>query len=283
MIKLILFLFLFSLFSCEEDNKANINSSFEQREELTSCSQYCKANGENFKPVDTGYNYLSFQNFGYRGIGRCRGHAIVTQKMSQLAYFSIGTDCDLKDELCLNSYKEGIQKIMNFTPYHFKGFHNLYELSQIPELQRYLKGIVAGVSNRYQAGRAIISIDRYEDEKLNTFYELERRVYAGEIPYIGVKGKLTGAHALLVYDTKSIDGRDVLCARDPNIVLGNAENCDSYFYHEQNSIFYKRLDRDADLMYKFSLTSDEDLRSKKYKDANKRYCIAMAKAKRLCH
>ena len=54
------------------------------------CSKPLKYSSSN-----TGFDYLSFPNFGYRGIGRCRGHALVMQKFSMLAEFDdTQSSCD---------------------------------------------------------------------------------------------------------------------------------------------------------------------------------------------
>ncbi len=285
--KILLLASVFILISCNDG--ASSNKSTPQvlddgvSDNSISCFDYCSDEiATSLRPEDSGYSYLSFPNFGHLGVGRCRGHALVTQKLSQLAYFSTTDGCDLSDIKCIASYKAGINNVLNFVPHHFSGFKSIYDLSSVPELKTFLRNKVASISHRYRAGTGNITITAHDDPKLNIFYELEKRILNADLPYVGIKGILSGAHALLLYDIGTAGKYDVLCARDPNIVLERAENCESYLYQEDGNIYYKRFDRAPDLMTKFLLTSDEDIRSSRYVESNRLNCESIAKAKKLC-
>lgn len=254
-----------------------------QEPELPSCNKLCSDDTVLFAREDNGHSYLSFTNFGYRGIGRCRGHALVSQKMSLLgSYDDSVASCDLNDQGCIENLKRKIDRVMAFKLTTFKGFSDLYDLSNVPELKAYLMSYVRGTSHRYSANPANIEIDEYDNQKLNVFYEIQRRVQLNQLPYVGVLGRLTGSHALLVYANRVVGGRDVLCARDPNVVLGYAENCDHFFYHEDDKVFYKRYDRDPDLLTSFTLTSDEDRRVKRYRAVLATQCQQEARTANRC-
>ncbi len=249
---------------------------------LPSCANFCREHATDLFSNRDGYSYLAFPNFGYRGIGRCRGHALVTQKFSLMGNFRAGETCDLSTSQCLNEIKNKISDVLNFKVRSFTNFKNLYELSSHPELKTYLHTIIKRISHKYPATASPVEDDSYATRELDVFYELKRRVELGQLPYVGVFGKLTGSHALLIYDTGFANKRDVLCVRDPNIVLGRSENCDDYVYVEDNKVYYQRHDRDADYMSFFQLTSDEDKRVVRYQASLKEYCLASAATQGLC-
>lgn len=251
--------------------------------DLPNCQDYCADEKRVFQRERNGYSYLSFPNFGYRGIGRCRGHALVTQRMSLLARFDGGQKgCDTNQPACLQQLRAGIDKIMNYKIHFFKGIKDLFELSSIPSIGRYLKSYVRGIAHRYRAIPGHIEDPSYESPQMNTFYELKRRVELNQLPYVGVQGKLTGAHALLIYGVDFQEGREVLCARDPNIVLERPENCDHIIFLEGERVVYKRFDRRADYLYFFKLTSDEDRRIRSFQYALTGHCLESSRSKNLC-
>jgi hypothetical protein len=250
--------------------------------ELVSCEKYCHKN--HFEDLDDdGYSYLAFTNFGYRGVGRCRGHALLTQKMSILASFRESGGCDLQTKECIQIYREGIQKIKKFKYHRFQGFKNLYEFSSHPKIKKLLKAIVAGTSNRYKAGRGFIKNPIYDSKELNTFHELKRRLSLGHLPYVGVLGRLTGAHALVLYADTFQGGQNILCARDPNFKNSRMEDCENYFFEQEANIYFQRLGKKPDKMYRFSLTKDEDIRIKRYMSALTKNCIEVSLESQLCN
>jgi hypothetical protein len=248
---------------------------------LPTCKKYCERN--HFEDlIDDGYSYLSFTNFGHRGVGRCRGHALITQKMSMLAEFIPGTRCNLENENCLAKYKKSIDDITEFKTAKFVGFKNLFDLSRDPRLKRYLRHLVSMTSHRYRAVQGYMATRPYATEQMNMFVELTRRVENYQLPYVGVLGKLTGAHALLIYKKDFMNGRLILCARDPNFKTETTEACENYFYHEEGKVYFKRYSKPADLMSSFKITSDEDQRTIKYKQSLNSRCMSNSLASNLC-
>lgn len=247
------------------------------------CEKICEDSPRVLNHDRSGLSYLAFPNFGYRGIGRCRGHAITTQKMSILAKFKKQGGCDLEAQECIDGLIAATKNILknNIATYIY-GFNNLYEFSQVPQIKEFLHHQVKSYGHRYYASAVRIQNQQSEVREVNIFYELLDRVKSNQLPYVGVVGKLTGSHALLIYDHDFVDGREVLCARDPNIVLGYAENCQSYAYIEEDKIYYKRHDRDADLLSKFKLTTDEDKRLVIYQKSLYNQCVGYKSSKNLC-
>ncbi|MAZ48057.1 MAG: hypothetical protein CME65_05820 [Halobacteriovoraceae bacterium] len=234
-------------------------------------------------PESNGFDYLSFPNFGYRGIGRCRGHALVMQRFSLLAKFDNSVSaCDTSNEFCWLKIKSKIDRILSYQAATINGYSDLFEFSSDKRVRAYLWSIVAGTSHRYRAVDAKISVRRFENPHMNIFFELKKRVELGQLPYVGVVGAQTGSHALIVYSVENSRLRPYLCARDPNIVLGVAENCDHKIYFEDNRIYYQRYDRSPDALSFFRITSDEDQRVLRYKTALKARCMQTSREQRLC-
>lgn len=251
--------------------------------ELPLCSEICEKESSIISSNLEGFSYLGFANFGYRGIGRCRGHALLTQKMSILAKFESKGGCDLMDADCLSDLYQGIDKILRFETHTFNGFDSLYEFSSNPAVMSYLRQYVQSVSHRYTASGVLIKDGQHNDRRLNVFYELAKRSELGHLPYVGVIGPLTGSHALLITKTEYLDGGKILCVRDPNIVFGYAEDCSNYvFVGDDYKVYYKRYDRNPDLLSKFELTNDEDRRVRIYTNKLHKQCIAKSLAAGEC-
>jgi hypothetical protein len=249
---------------------------------LPICEEVCDKKSSIIKSNIRGFSYLGFANFGYRGVGRCRGHALFTQRMSILGKFKSSGGCDVNEPACIQNLLTGIQKIIEFKPHVFNGYRSLYDLSLVPEIQQYIYDHIKFVDHRYNAGPGKVRNRHFTSRALNVFYELEARTNSGQLPYVGVIGRLTGSHALLIYKTEYIGNRDVLCARDPNIVLGYREDCQSYFYIEKGQVYYKRFDRLSDYMQKFELTSDEDRRVKIYTNSLYKQCLQEKRDRNEC-
>lgn len=247
-----------------------------------SCESICDNSESIINANNDGYGYLAFENFGYQRIGRCRGHALMTQRMAILARFSPQEECRMQDTQCLNETKAGIDKVFNNKTFNFKGVRNLYELSQNPKIKKYMKEIIRKVSHRYMAGPGYIENQSYGRRSISTFYELKRRVELNQIPYVGVIGRKVGSHALLVTGSNFINGKTVLCARDPNVVLGYSENCDNYFYEDDGQVVYKRHDWMPDYLSYFGITDDEDKRIKIYINSLYNSCLVESKSEGLC-
>jgi len=299
----IILLFILLLVSCKENDLKFVSESLQNidhtletdrstptrsrptgenpSQEVMSCKKFCKKN-HFLELEDDGFYYLGFTNFGYRGIGRCRGHALLTQKMTILARFNDEPSCDLETPECLDEFKDGIKKITSFQTHTFKGFKNLLEFSSHPKILPLLRNIVAGTSNRYKAGPGYIKNPEFESEQLNTFYEIKRRISLGQLPYVGVLGTLTGAHALVTYHDTYLGDQNILCAKDPNFRSTHAQNCENYFFEHEGEIYFQRLGRDPDKMLRFNLTNDEDSRVKRYQTALSKRCLEDSRQATLC-
>jgi hypothetical protein len=273
----------FRLESFKERSKNDTQApTLKEVKPLISCKKYCGDMNHFSGIVKDDFSYLAFANFGYLGIGRCRGHAILTQKLIMLASFNEYGGCDLSDVSCLDIHKEKIEKLKKFKKVEINGFKNLYDFSSHPRIQPILRGIVAGTSNRYKAPKPFIKLKTFGSKNLTHYYEAKRRVRLGQMPYVGVLGALTGAHGLLAYKESSMGSQTILCAKDPNYATGSSEVCDNYFYEQDGDIFYKQIEKDADKMFKFSLTGDEDQRMNKYSKALENECLSFSKKIKIC-
>ena len=129
---LLLLILVLSIVSCSEkeiNNVVNVQSNTKVKiknktsnANLIDCEKTCKNDPSIIMANDSGYSYLAFPNFGHWGIGRCRGHAITTQKFSILAHYTSGLGCNIKDKTCLNSLKQKVSKVLNNEFVEFKGF-----------------------------------------------------------------------------------------------------------------------------------------------------------------
>jgi len=265
------------------NNDAN-DSSSDSSDSLPdiTCEKYCSDKNHFEEIEDNGFSYLSFPNFGYNGVGKCRGHALLTQKMTFLAKFDESPGCDLEESTCLDIYRKGIYKIKKYGTFKIKGFKNLLEFSSHHKIKPILRNIVKYTPHRYKTGVAYIENPIYPTKEENNFYEIKRRLTLGHYPYVGIFGPKTGNHGLIAYEDTFKGSQNIICAKDPNIILDNAENCDNYFYLEEGQIYYKRLNRDEDKLSKFNLTGDEDKRVEKYRKALTKNCIQESRAQNLC-
>ena len=178
--------------------------------------------------------------------------------------------------------KAKIDKVLNYQTSKIRGFSDLYDFSRDRRVRAYLWSKVAGTSHRYRATTANMRVRRYAHPHLNVFHELKNRVNDGHLPYVGVVGPQTGAHALLIYGVENRGARTYLCARDPNMVSGSAENCEHKIFVHTGRVYYQRNDRTADLLSFFKLTSDEDQRIRRYEVALKSKCMRVSRAANIC-
>jgi hypothetical protein len=106
-----------------------------------------------------------------------------------------------------------------------------------------------------------------------------RRTGLGQRPYIAIRGYSgLGAHAVLGMKVTSKRYGEVLCTRDPNIILPalQKESCRNFFYMEDGEVYYKRHERPTVHISRFQHFSDEDKRMKKYLDIRYRSCMVRA-------
>jgi hypothetical protein len=251
----------------------------EPSRELPLCNQYCN-DESNIRPKDNRYDFMSFVNFGYRGIGRCRGHAIITQQLSHLVHFDNTSKCN--DDQCIDNALSKIKEALKYKAVTIKGFKHLYELSKVPVIEQYLKMRVRSISHKYSA-RGIEVDSRYADSReINLFYYIKDQVLSGHESYVAVKGVNIGHHALLAYDHDQNHFGEVLCVKDSNYIPKNGLECKSFFFIQNGSIYYKRADLEPRLLFIFNVMTDDLLREQKYLDRLKQYCFETATAKGLC-
>lgn len=251
------------------------------------CNELCPEDFRSLKGKSNDRDYLAFANFGYRGVGRCRGHAIVNQQVYELINFKNDSklDCNTKSlsEDCRELISAKLSKLMNFEVQSFPGFSNLYEFSNHPEIKEMLKSYVRGISHRYRAGRAQVRDDSYENYKESVFNEIILRVKENQRPYIGIKGATVGHHAVIAHSNEFKEEGAVLCVHDSNIIFHEKEDqCFNYIYLNEGNVYYKRHDKVESILYTFSLTNDEDKRVAKYIKARHAHCISSNRSSNQC-
>lgn len=212
-------------------------------------------------------DYLAFPNFGYRGVGRCRGHAILSQKLLLLLRFepNQGTlwDCDTDPVACRQDIRAVLDAVEENKVVVVPGFASLAEFSAHPVVQVILRGRIISYGSRYSANRLPLPGD--ESRSVLVFKEALRRVSLHQIPYLALNGVEVGNHGVLGYAESVKDGQRVLCVRDPNIVPAQGrEECDNYFFQDGDNVRYVRYARPEDIV-SVELTDDEDRRTNEYR------------------
>lgn len=222
-------------------------------------------------------NYLSFENFGSRGVGRCRGHAIVSQKMEMLAKFKKNEPhpcVGLDDTTCYREIYQIVGDVLDGNIKKIGGFDSLYEFSQHPFALKILRSKVASISHRYSASDAILESYDHASSNLNVYYDVIRRLKMRHRPYVGIQGKhRIGNHAVLAYKTRF----NRICVRDPNIVIRENvyENCQNYFYLKGREVLYHQTTSGSDEeLLIVSLQSDEDERVQEYIEQHYKDCVS---------
>jgi hypothetical protein len=276
--------------SCHSDLQSNLKGDLEPREPvrtpLKTCQSYCAPIMEqnSLNPHVTLKDHLSFPNYGFRGIGQCRGHALVTQRFIMLAHFRPDLETCVTDDLltkeCYREVKDAIDSIMEYKYTVIKGFHNLYEFSSHPTIRRLLKYKIQSIPARYRANYGDFE-EQYDNRNVTTFYELIRRVNIGHRPYVAIHGVHTiGAHGLIAREHIFENGQDLLCMTDPNIILedGVKQNCQNYAFEKEGVIYYKQYKKEAVPMRQFHHFSDEDRRTSRYVHHHYLKCLKQSRA-----
>jgi hypothetical protein len=216
-------------------------------------------------------NFLAFANFGYRGIGRCRGHSIVTQKMEMLVRWNSRAPhpCDsLSETSCYDQLQELISEVLKGNIKEIGGFDSLYSFSQDPIARQILWWKVARTSNRFSSVEAPVKDDSFPNKTLAYFHEAAQRTSKRQRPYLAIEGRYRlGAHALLAYKLQTRGKHPVICIRDPNVVLPEpaTEDCQNFIYVQDDTVYYHQMGyaRDEELKY-LSIQTDEDNRVQDY-------------------
>lgn len=212
-------------------------------------------------------DYLAFPNFGYRGVGRCRGHAILSQKLLLLLRFepNQGTlwNCDTDPVACRQDIRAVLDAVEENKMVVVPGFASLADFSAHPIVQAILRARIIAYGSRYSANRLPLPGD--ESRSVLVFKEALRRVRLHQIPYLALNGVEVGNHGVLAYAESVKDGQRVLCVRDPNIVPAQGrEECDNYFFQDEDNVRYVRYARPEDIV-SVELTDDEDRRTSEYR------------------
>jgi hypothetical protein len=241
-----------------------------------SCSKSCFNDYRALKGKVDNRDYLAFANFGYKGIGRCRGHAIISQMLSELAIFDGKKERCLDGSTatsCLDIYRQQVKNIMQGNVEVIEGFENLYEFSKHPEIQNLLKQYIRSFSHRFNASKIPLPPHHYENDDVAIFYELLQRVKLNQRPYVGIRGINIGDHAVLVHDHSFNSHGNILCVHDSNIILHDGpDHCHNYFYVQEGKIMYQRYQKGSTELFVLSLTQDENIRVAKYIQARYNYC-----------
>lgn len=272
------------LYSLKPSGQENI---YQHEKVLPTCEEVCPKDFRVLKGKKNDRDYLAFANFGYRGIGRCRGHAIVNQKVYELSNFKQDSKLNCNTPNLSNKCKEIISdklfKLMKFEVQNFPGFTGLYDFSNHPEVQRILKTYIRGISHRFKASRAHIRDNSYDNINESIFNEIILRVKENQRPYIGIQGAKVGHHAVIAHTNEFIAGESVICVHDSNIIFHKeADHCHNYISIKDGNVYYKRYEKEETILNTFLLTNDEDKRVAKYIQARHSYCMNINRAQNLC-
>lgn len=214
-------------------------------------------------------DFLSFPNFGYRGVGRCRGHALLTQRLLYFFRFNSRAqkdwdclkdpnDCRLKLQEALRSASRNEVVIIN-------GYKNLRELSQDDYSQVIFRNEILKFPSRYSA--TPISLTSTLPRQRALFKDIKRRLKLNHLPYISIKGQAVGSHGVLAYKKLMKQGKSVICVRDPNIIpRSGREECLNYFYESESAIRYVR-DQREDSLVRLEIFSDEEARLSSFRQS----------------
>jgi len=211
-------------------------------------------------------DFLSFPNFGFRGIGRCRGHALVSQRLLYFMRFNPHApkdwDCDYDRAECQEKFRLILSKVESNQVVVVNGYENLNELSQELALRAILRGEILQISHRYSA--VPIKLSAGLARQVALFKELKKRVRLNHLTYVALKGEEVGQHGVLVY---KLNGRNQICVRDPNIVPEyGEENCQNYFTLRDEKIYYHRHARGESLVLA-EVFSDEEVRLNSFRQS----------------
>jgi len=245
------------------------------------CVNECKNNFEILKkPEDRHVGFLAFPIPGYLGVGRCRGHALVTQKFNMLGNFNSGANkenCGPNNmsSVCMNIYRQAIRDITEGNKVtNIPGFKSLVEFSANRNIYPILYNKVIGYSSSYSAGHAYVD-QTTGSRPSDVFNELWKRSKNRQMPYVGIRGGEISDHAILISSVKMINDQRVLCVSDPNKRSYNPlapDNCQNYIYDKGGSMRYVTGSRERSLS-KFNLLADEDFRTDKYVTARNEECM----------
>lgn len=267
------------------EQAVEVGSTFETK----SCEKACYNNYQVLEENHSPESYLSFPIPSYMGVGKCRGHAIVTQQFSMLGRFGKGENpkkCgpDNMSYECQTLYEGIIRDITEgYKVRDIPGFRSLLEFSMNPIIKRSLYSKVINYSHRYSAGYG--SVEKKTDGlRKNVFYEIFKRAKNNQKPYVGIR-TLTGVdHAILVTKAAYINNQQVLCVSDPLRRKYDPyanDVCDNYIKLDGGFPVYV-IGNTSRSLVKFNIYSDDDDRTVKYVDAWKNRCMEQKAASGEC-
>lgn len=258
------------------------------------CSKKCEKNYTALKKVDEidPYGHLAFSNSGWsryrRGShGRCRGMTIRQQQFNMLAEFGKGPNphnCGKgkpMTEDCKSFYKNLIKDVHNYKVAEIPGFRGLHEFSRDPYIQSVMREELSHWSYKYNVQSPTIAT-RSGNSTVDQWNEVMRRMDKRQLPYLGIRAARSGFkrplgdHAVMPYKKAKIDGKEVMCIRDPNIQpagQGGRDACQNYMYLSGTSVHFKRKGQSAFRLDKFNIWREDETRSSKYVKARYEYCI----------
>src|SRR5690606_11903049 len=110
------------------------------------------------------------------GVGRCRGHAVLTQKLLMLMRFNpaVNFDCDTDIYGCKAQVREWLNRVENGESVVVPGFSTLAEFSAHPAIEPVLRGRIISYGSRYSAIR--LPLPGSAPRSINVFNEVKRRV-----------------------------------------------------------------------------------------------------------
>jgi hypothetical protein len=256
------------------------------------CSKKCEKNYTALKKIDEidPYGHFAFANTGWAdGIGRCRGMTIMQQQYNMLADFNKGPNphnCGRGKPMtaqCKNFYKSLIADIQSNKVAEIPGFKGLNEFSRDPYIQTLLRKKAYTYSHRYTANTPTIT-QRTGNRTIDQWNEVKRRIGKRQLPFLAVRGvkstffsrRPLNDHAVMPYRMDKVDGKEVMCIRDPNIQPagpGGKDICKNYMYLSGSSIYFKRRNQKAFKLEKFNIWRDDEERTKDYVKARYDHCI----------
>lgn len=239
------------------------------------CNKKCTNNFEVIPESKDPQGYLAFPIPGHLGIGRCRGHAIITQQFNMLSRFQPENkvnDCGPKNmsSKCVSFYSGLIEKITKENKVaEIPGFSSLAEFSSTPAIYKILYKKVIGYSHKYYANPGHLEEEKFS-RKNSVFNELVNRVKNRQQPYIGIKGLGVADHAILATGVRKIGRQEVICVSDSNQRSFNPlreDPCENYIQMVAGTPTYKTRKGQTKPLIKFNLYSDEDKRLQSYVQA----------------
>jgi hypothetical protein len=247
-------------------------------------------------------HFLTFENFGYRFKGRCRGHSLVTQKSFYLMEFGKGknpNNCSKENfpTECQKFYYDKFSDVFfNNKVVEIPGFESLSEFSSVDYIEGLLKYHVRSEPTSFKTLEAKNRfLEKEKNPSVAHFKEAVERVQEKQKPYIAIESHWTGNHAVLGYKFIRDKKGFRLCVADPNIVPVQNRECLNYFYigkfekeipaiypateptiEISDEVFYhKDTEEVADRhLFKVRVYSQEDVRMNTYKKARQDYCLA---------